>query len=63
MPITRPQWDTMTPYGQGYHSYMYSSWPGSDIPAYNPYIQGSEQFKAFQRGEFAGMLAAKDSED
>lgn len=63
VPVNKEQWELMSPTSQGYFSYMYSSWPGSDIPEDNPYGHDTVEWHDFERGTMQAVLDAQDSED
>ncbi|OQB77827.1 MAG: hypothetical protein BWX88_05246 [Planctomycetes bacterium ADurb.Bin126] len=61
-PVTRDQYNEMTPRVQGYVSYMQAEWNNA-VPKANPYRKGSPQHDAWNEGQYAGMLEAQDSEE
>jgi hypothetical protein len=61
--LTREGYSTLTPYQQGYVTYMRGDWPDVDIPKENPYPAGSADCNEWSRGNFMAMLHTQDSEE
>jgi hypothetical protein len=63
--LTMAEYEKLDAFNKGYASYWFSSWPGSEIPSeeVNPFPEGSADFKDFQRGINAAIIAAQDSEE
>lgn len=59
---TRAEYDALTPYAQGYATYMYAEHQGADIPKTNPYSPDSREYKTWARGNFQAMLNVQDEE-
>ena len=55
-PISRSEYDQLTPMLQGYVTYTQGQWNPA-IPNRNPYYERTKEWQAFQRGE---NLAALD---
>lgn len=62
--ITLEEWKRLTPFRQGYASYMQGGWPTSEIAdEKNPHAEGSSEWTAFQQGEQRAMLDVQDGEE
>jgi len=60
---TRADYDAASPRGKGYMQYMYSEWPGSEIPKTCPFTVGTPEYAEYCRGQNAAVLDAQDSEE
>lgn len=61
--MLRDKFDTLSPFAQGYVSYMEASWPGSPVPEICIYPTGTQPAQEWAKGERAAILAVQDSED
>ena len=62
--ISLQTWRAMSPFRQGYASYMQSSWPTSELAgAKNPYRESTHEHAEFRRGEQAAVRDAQDGEE
>lgn len=61
-PLTRAEYDALTPRQQGYASYMQGAW-NSNVPNFNDYRVGTKAREEFSRGEAAAMMEAQEGDD
>ncbi len=57
--VSRAEFDSLTPYQQGYVSYIQGQW-NPDVPNSQVYRRDTEAGKEFERGSFAAMLLIQD---
>lgn len=62
---TKAEYDTASPFLQGFMAYTFSAWPNSEIPneRFCPHRSGTTEYADFQRGVHAAVLSAQDSEE
>ena len=61
-PVTRKEFDKLSPRSQGYVCYMQAAW-NKQIPKKCPYGKGTRAYDEWSRGEFDGVLEAQDCDD
>jgi hypothetical protein len=62
--LTLAEYVRLTPYTQGFFQYMQGGWPESELKDQgNPYELGTAEHREWERGQFAGVLEAQDSEE
>ena len=61
--LTKSEYDEMTPFRQGYATYMQAEWPGAVIPKGNPYPVGSTDGEQWFRGNYQAMIETQDVDD
>lgn len=62
--ISRDKWLELSPFSQGYVSYMQGEWPTSELKdAKNPYAPGTPKHEEFSRGGWSAMLNVQDGEE
>ena len=60
---TRADYDAASPRGKGYMQYMFSEWPGSQIPKRCPVKVGTKEYEQYCAGQNAAVLDAQDGDD
>jgi hypothetical protein len=63
--ITLKEFNELSPYQQGYFSYMQAAHSGSELRdrQANTYLKGTQKWEQFQNGQQAAVLEAQDSEE
>jgi len=60
--VTKELYDELSPFRQGYISYMQGAW-NKDVPESNPYQETDKAFNAWKDGNFQAMLDVQDGEE
>lgn len=59
---TRAEWDTFTPFNQGFILYMEEEWPGSELKGLvNPYPKDSDKYRQFCDGQMRAYISVLDT--
>lgn len=61
--ISPEEYKKLSPYVQGYITYMKAEWPGWKIPKKNPHDPRTEDAIEWDRGAFEAYLVVLDSDD
>jgi hypothetical protein len=59
--LTLDEFNVLGPYQRGYASYLQSSWEQSNIPAFNPYKEGSKEFEMYKQGSHVAMMEVEET--
>ena len=60
---TKAEYDAAEPFAKGFMSYTFSAWPGSEIPARNPFKRGTAEAARFADGVHSATICAQDGEE
>lgn len=61
-PITRAQYDALSPRDKGYAHYWQGAW-NKQIPKACPYKPGTKEYEAWNEGQMQAAIHAQDSEE
>lgn len=61
--ISKEEYDKLTPYEQGYATYMRAEYPGCYIPKVNPYEFDSQSYIEWNNGNTQAILDVQDGEE
>jgi hypothetical protein len=59
--LTLQEYSILGPYQKGYAAYMMSDWPDSEVPGFNPFKEGTTEFKEFLDGNRAAMMEVQET--
>jgi hypothetical protein len=58
--LSLEEYKQLSPYAQGYVSYMQASWEESELADENPFKEGTKEFAEFNRGSHHAMIITQD---